>query len=159
MKTLWLPSLAVLLIALAFPGPIAVQGQVGIPAANVLATRESASGMVTEVVEFRRKGNTLTVQVRFRNNGTQSRTISLDYPNQKVYLLDAQGGKKYLVLYADRYIATDAPVHYQAWTREVAAGQTALVWMKFPAPPLNVKRISLVLGTAPPFEELPIQDD
>lgn len=159
MKTLWLPSLAVLLIALAFPGPVSAQAQADAPGAQVLATQELDSGIVVEITEFRRKGNTLTVQVRFRNNGANARKIWLGYERQ-VYLLDAQGGKRYLVLYANHYIAAGQE-HWphNFWEREINVGQTTRAWMKFPAPPASVKQISLVLGIGRPFDDLPIQDD
>ena len=67
----------------------------------IIATQETnISGVVADVTEFRRKGNTLTAKVRFRNTGTAKAEISFEYT--ATYLLDTEAGKKYEVLKDER---------------------------------------------------------
>ena len=160
MQTMWLPFLAVLLVAWAFPGPGVAQGPPGAATAPVLATQQLGSDIVVEITEFRRKGNTLTVQMRFRNNGTEGKGLDFWFRSgTEIYLFDPQGRKKYLVLKADdnSYIANMMREVY--WQPNIGPGRTVGAWMKFPAPPADVKQIAFVFCQLRPFDDLPIQDD
>ncbi|PYQ08060.1 MAG: hypothetical protein DMF83_07720 [Acidobacteria bacterium] len=114
--------------------------------------------MVAEVTEFRRKGNTLTAKVRFRNGGTADAEPDIKY--EEAYLMDAGAGKKYSVLKDENgsYIAALRQGWKDRWYDKVAAGQEMVVWAKFPAPPVEVKAVTLQLPGVPPFDDLAIQD-
>ena len=74
--------------------------------AGGLASQETNwSGIVAEVTEFRRKGNTLTAKVRLRNQGSGEVQPEVIY--KEVYLMDLAAGKKYQVLQDEKgaYIA------------------------------------------------------
>lgn len=129
------------------------------PAAAPLASQETnMAGVTAEVTEFKRRGNTLTAKVRLTNAGTDS--ASLDMPYAKAYLLDAAGGKKYEVLRDDEknYIALMGPSYNDRYWDTLKAGQKVTIWMKFPAPPAEVKMVTLQLDDMAPFDELAIQD-
>lgn len=125
----------------------------------IVATQETnVSGVVADVTEFRRKGNTLTAKVRFRNTGTADAEINFEYT--AAYLLDTEAGKKYEVLKDEKgtciaALYTGYPCRYWV-TIKPGAAQTA--WMKFPAPPAATRSVTLQVPVAPPFEDLPIQD-
>ena len=134
-----------------------------VPAAHAqapapLASQPTDDGLVAEVTEFKRKGNTLTAKVRYRNEGSDEVTIELDY--DKTYLLDAEGGKKYEILRDDakNYIAALGPSYSDRYWNTIKSGAQRLVWIKFPAPPIEVKTLTLQLDDAPPFDDLAIQD-
>jgi hypothetical protein len=113
---------------------------------------------VAEVTEFRRKGNTLTARVRLRNQGGEKAQPEVKY--DEVYLMDLAAGKKYQVL-ADEggsYIAALRSGWKDRWYGELAPGQGQLLWMKFPAPPPEVRSVTLQVPGVPPFEDLAIQD-
>lgn len=134
------------------------------PAAPVAAGPAIASqetnwqGIVAEVTEFRRKGNTLTAKVRFRNQGTENPEPDIQY--KEVYVMDAAAGKKYEVLKDEKenYIAALNPGWPARWYKRINPGESQTIWMKFPAPPPEVKAITLQLPGMPPFEDVPIQD-
>lgn len=130
------------------------------PAAEtVLASQETNwSGVVAEVTEFRRKGNTLTAKVRLRNQGGVKVQPDVQYGD--VYVMDLAAGKKYKVLEdeAGAYIADLRSGWKDRWYDDLDAGQSHLLWMKFPAPPADVKSVTLQIPGVPPFEDLPIQD-
>lgn len=126
---------------------------------TVLASQETNwKGIVAEVTEFRRKGNTLTAKVRFRNQGGVQAQPDIHY--DEVYVMDLAAGKKYKVLEdeAGAYIAALRQNWKDRWYEDIDAGQSRLIWMKFPAPPADVKSVTLQVPGVPPFEDLPIQD-
>jgi hypothetical protein len=131
----------------------------GTPAAGVLAREETKwPGIAAEVTEFRRKGNTLTAKVRFRNQGTAVSEPDIYY--SQCYLMDAAAGKKYEVLKDENktYIAGLRSGYPDRWYDHIQPGGDMLIWMKFPAPPAEVKAITLQLPGVPPFDDLAIQD-
>ena len=123
-----------------------------------LASQETDGGIVAEVTEFKRKGNTLTAKVRYRLDAGEPVTIDLDY--DKTYLLDAANGRKYEILRDDakKYIAALGPSYTDRYWNTLAPGKPLTVWMKFPAPPADVASVTLQLDDAPPFDDLAIQD-
>jgi hypothetical protein len=129
------------------------------PPAGALATQETNwSGVSADVTEFRRKGNTLTAKVRLTNRGSAEAKVEVIYKD--VYLIDTNGGKKYEVLKDEKgvYIGDLRSGWNDRWYGDLAPGASHLVWMKFPAPPAEVKTITLQVPGVQPFEDLTIQD-
>ena len=130
-----------------------------IPAVAVLAAQETNwPGMVAEVTEFRRKGNTLTAKVRLRNTGSAMQEPDIQYA--EVYVMDAAAGKKYEVLMDEKgnYIAYLKQGWPKRWYDKLQPGQSVTLWMKFPAPPADVAAVTLQLPGMAPFEDLAIQN-
>ncbi|HET6604832.1 MAG TPA: hypothetical protein VFG21_11620 [Xanthomonadaceae bacterium] len=124
-----------------------------------LASQDSNwSGVVIEVTEFRRKGNTLSVKTRLRNTGAEAVEVDVRYGD--VYVLDTAGGKRYDVLRDDKgaVIAAHLPSWPERWYGTIEPGAAMTLWMKFPAPPADTTEATLVIGTNAPFEDLPIED-
>jgi len=129
------------------------------PAAAAIATQETNfKGVSAAVTEFRRKGNTLTAKVHVVNHGTDKPEVAFKF--DEVYLLDVGAGKKYNVLKDEKgaYIASTRSGWNDRWYDYMEPGSSYLLWMKFPAPPADVKVITLNLPGAPPFEDLTIQE-
>jgi hypothetical protein len=129
------------------------------PAGTVIATQETNwPGVTADVTEFRRKGNTLTAKVRFTNKGTDSPQVDVNY--KEIYLIDTAGGKKYETLRDEKgaFIAALRTGWQDRWYEEIKPGTSQTIWMKFPAPPAEVKAITLNIPKTPPFEDIAIQD-
>jgi hypothetical protein len=129
------------------------------PAAGAIATQETNwKGISAAVTEFRRKGNTLTAKVQIVNHGLESPQAEVKF--DEVYLIDTGAGKKYNVLRDEKgaYIASLRSGWGDRWYDTMKPGESYLLWMKFPAPPPEVKVISLQLPNTPPFEDLNIQE-
>ena len=130
------------------------------PAAGALATQETNwKGIVAEVTEFRRKGNTLTAKVRFTNRGSEDSKAEIVF--KEAYLIDTAGGKKYEVLKDEK--GTPIASLTQGWNdrwydNHIKPGDAQTIWMKFPAPPAETKAITLQIPNTPPFEDVTIQD-
>jgi hypothetical protein len=130
------------------------------PATGVLAKEDTKwKGVVAEVTEFRRKGNTLTAKVRLRNGGTAMAEPDVHYA--QCYLMDAAAGKKYEVLKDEQhqYIAALRSGYPDRNYERIDPGEELLIWMKFPAPPATVKALTLQVEGVPPFDDLAIQDN
>src|SRR5205085_1810841 len=82
------------------------------------------NGIVAEVTEFRRKGNTLTAKVRFTNHGTEEPQPEVHYG--ETYLIDTAAGKKYNVLKdeKDEYIASLKPSWHDRWFKHLKPGES-----------------------------------
>jgi hypothetical protein len=129
------------------------------PAAASLASQETNwPGISADVTEFKRKGNTLTAKVVLRNHGAEEAEPDINY--KEVYVMDLAAGKKYEVLKDEKnaYIAALRSGYNERWFETLKPGQTFTLWMKFPAPPPDVKSVTLQVPGVPPFEDLPIQD-
>ncbi len=126
--------------------------------APIASQETNWAGIVAEVTEFRRKGNTLTAKVRLRNQGTAEVQPEILY--KEVYLMDLGAGKKYEALQDEKgaYIAALRQNWTDRWYEEMAPGEAQTIWIKFPAPPADVKAVTLQIPSVPPFEDLPIQD-
>jgi hypothetical protein len=129
------------------------------PAAGaVIASQETNwNGVTADITEFRRKGNTLTTKVRLTNRSERAEPV-IKYA--EVYLMDTAAGKKYEVLKdeKDSYIASLHSGYSYGWWETMKANDAMTLWMKFPAPPAEVKAITLHLPGMAPFEDVPIQD-
>lgn len=128
------------------------------PAGAVIASQETNwKGVIAEVTEFRRKGNTLTAKVRLTNRGSENANAAVKY--DEVYLMDTAAGKKYEVLKDEKgqFIAYRTS-GWNQWYDSMKPNETTTLWMKFPAPGVEVKAITLQLPGMAPFEDVPIQD-
>ncbi|HEX5760139.1 MAG TPA: hypothetical protein VF121_13190 [Thermoanaerobaculia bacterium] len=131
----------------------------GAAAGPALASQETNwPGIVVEVTEFLRKGNTLTAKLRVRNQGGVD--AEPDFTFSQMYVMDAAGGRKYEVLKDEKgtAIAGLRSGWSDRWYDTLSPGESAVVWMKFPAPPPEVKVVTLQIPNTPPFDDLAIQD-
>jgi hypothetical protein len=127
------------------------------PAAVLASTETNWGGIIAEVTEFRRRGNTLTAKLRLRNGGPERAEPDIRLP--EVYLMDAANARKYEVLRDEKgaYIASlRAGGYTDRWYEYMDPGDQQVIWMKFPAPPAEVQAITLQLPGMPPFEDLRI---
>ena len=129
------------------------------PSGTSLASQETNwPGITAVVTEFKRKGNALTAKVRLTNTGTAATQPEIEWKD--VALVDTTGGKKYEVLKDEKgaSIASTRQGWTDRWYESIAPNQSQIIWMKFPAPPLEVKAITLQMPKTPPFDDLTIQD-
>ena len=129
------------------------------PAGTSLASQETNwPGVTAEVTEFRRKGNTLTAKLRLVNKGAAKADVAIHW--KEVALIDTAGGKKYEVLKDEKgaFVAATQQGWNDRWNEWVEPNAPQIVWMKFPAPPPEVKSITLQMPKMPPFDDLAIQD-
>ncbi len=139
--------------------PAAAPPAAAVPAGAVIASQDANwPGVVVEVTELSRKGNTLTAKVRLRNGSPDKQQVEVKF--EDTYLMDAANAKKYEVLRDEKgtYIAAVRSGWSDRWYDTLDPAQSHVLWIKFPAPPPEVTTITLQLPNTPPFEDLAIQD-
>ena len=133
------------------------------PAAMIVSTAQAAEviqseetdlpGVVADLIQCKRKRGVLTVKVRVKN--TSAKTVRVYWPDVKktIYLMDEANSKKYFLLKDAKgdFIYSGDP-----W--DIVADGSKVSWFKFPAPPPEVKEITLVIPGVVPFEDVPIED-
>jgi len=131
---------------------------------DALALREhEVGGVEVELREVQRtRGDTLNVRWRYRNTTQENKVLATGlgwYTPYKLtgdtYHIDPVNQKKYLVITdAERRPVANSFCSEHEVT--LGAGQTVNSWAKFPAPPPNVRTISVYIPGVMPFEQIAI---
>jgi hypothetical protein len=155
------PWIALVLVASVL-SPSAEAPATDTAAAKPLATRElDVEGVVAEVIESFRKGDMLTVRVRFRNTGTQPAKISLagggvSYHTQNYIVA---GDTKYEIMRDTNGNVLATPRDGGGWIQPTIPPKgTFMWWANYAAPPAAQKSYTLYLKVGPPIDGVPIID-
>jgi hypothetical protein len=148
-------------VAIAAPAPAPGPAAQPAPRASLATAEGSTPGLQAELTELRRSsGGTVTLRFTVVNaTGSVANLSSLaDLQDLTaagariggVHLIDPVGKKKYFVARdaENACVCSGAPVIMQ--------GASANLWAKFPAPPEDVQRISVVLPGFSPMDDVPI---
>jgi hypothetical protein len=125
----------------------------------------NVSGIGVDLVALERRGSVLTLKWAVRNGGTEQKQVKFGYfgPKARTYLVDEESGTKYFVL-ADKEGKSVASQHQYLGSdvygveEYVEAGGTRRFWAKFPAPPPEVKTLTVIFDETEPFEAAPISE-
>jgi len=140
--------------------PAATPPSAAAPASTAAKTQDTnITGVVAEVTECTRKDGVLSLKVRFRNTGSEKKELKLienrDY--EKYYV--SAGSKKYFILKDSEgtYLTPQASSFGGLDVKLDPSGQYTW-WAKYPAPPADVKTVTLYMKVAAPFEDIPVAD-
>lgn len=154
-------SVAFVLIAAA-PAVLAQKPVPGARASAPLATRDlDVEGVVAEVIESVRTGDTLSVRVRLRNTGPAPAKVMLARGGQSYHTANylVAGDTRYEILRdtAGNVLAT--PRDGGGWLEPtIRPGGTFSWWATYPAPPAALNAYTLYLNVGPPIPDVPIVD-
>ena len=131
--------------------------------AGVIQTQDAkTSGIVAELTQCKRSDGVLSIKVRFRNTSNNRIHLTILDPVsgaalEKFYL--TAGKKKYFILKDSEgtYLAP-APGGNGLLDVDLGPGESFPWWAKFPAPPVEEKKIGLMTPLTSPFEDVPITD-
>lgn len=153
---------AVLLFAtLALAGPVA--------AATIGSAETNTPGISVDLISLERKAAVLTLKWAVHNSNTDASTgkksVRFGYngANARTYLVDEESGTKYFVL-TDKEGKSVASKHEyigpEAYgvNESIESGGTLRYWAKFPAPPPEVKVLTVFFDETEPFESAPITE-
>jgi hypothetical protein len=160
------PSLPAPTTAAATPevttAPASTTASAPVATPTVVATADGETpGVKADVTELKRNsGNTVTLKFTLINGSDQQVHLSGgDYTSgdnkfstiSGVYLLDAANKKKYLVV-------RDADDHCVCSTdlKNLDPKASITLWAKFPAPPLDVQKVSISIPHFSPIDDVPI---
>jgi hypothetical protein len=117
------------------------------------------TGVVAEATECARKDGVLSIKVRLRNTGSAEQHFDIIWGhNYESYYVSA-ASKKYFILKDSEgtYLAPKADM-FGRLSVLVGPGDQYTWWAKFPAPPAEVKTVTLYTPIAAPLEDIPITD-
>lgn len=134
------------------------------PAAVVIATAEGEkAGTRVDITELKRSSdNTLTLKFAMINDGTEPISFSYNYGDSDhsvkdfnsiggVTLVDGVNKKKYFVVRDSENNCVCS-----RGLKDIAAKSRSNVWAKFPAPPDDVQKISIVIPHFGPLDDVAI---
>lgn len=140
-----------------------VSTQTSAPAAASPAAIQSQDSnqpnVVADIVQAKRADGVLSVRVRFRNTSTEKTQFEIVRGRNYDKFYVTAANKKYFILKdADGNYLTPNDTGGGYLSIELNSGQAYTWWAKFPAPPEDVKKMTLVTPVTPPFEDVPISD-
>lgn len=126
---------------------------------KVIQTQETNfSGVVAELTECKRKEGVLSIKVRFRNTSDASIRVYLYGAHTRKGEIDkfyvTGDSKKYFTLKDTEQEALAS----EELDADLKKNETHIWWVKFPAPPAEVKKINLIMPKVTPFEDVPITE-
>jgi hypothetical protein len=132
----------------------------GPPTADALKSEDTnVAGVAAEVTECVRKEGVLSVKLRFRNTTKEEKKLALlDARDYEKYYVTA-GSKKYFILKdSEGTYLTPQANGFGTLSVNLESGGQYTWWAKYPAPPADVKAVTLFTPVAPPLEDIPITD-
>ncbi len=138
----------------------------GSPAASEPLASADANwdGIKVHLMTVERKGSVLSVKWAVTNEGEgKTRVFFVFTGNDPCYVIDEENGVKYYALTDKEGNAIASGNEYVSSGRagvatDVPSGSTRRYWMKMPAPPPEVKEISVFLSETEPFDGVVIAD-
>lgn len=150
------------------PAKVGESAPAGVPpgasSAAIIATADGEkAGTRVEVTELKRSSdNTLTLRFAMVNDGADRHLIGYDYGDGQqgatdvatiggVTLVDGANKKKYFVVRD-----SENNCLCSRGLKDIPARSRANLWAKFPAPPDDVQKISIVIPHFGPIDDVPI---
>lgn len=155
-----------LILTVVFSGVVLAVPVLAQSGGTVVASAETNwDGISLDLLSVERKASVLTVKWAVHNTGQGNVDVRFGLSGKQTttYVVDEESGTKY-------YALTDKEGHLLASESEyigsdtngisdtVAAGQTKRYWMKLPAPPPEVKELTVFFTNTEPFESVAIAE-
>jgi hypothetical protein len=134
------------------------------PAARAIATADGEkAGTRVEINELKRSGdNTVTLKFAIINDGPDKLSFGYDFGDEAnhikdydsiggVNLVDSAGKKKYFVVRD-----TENNCLCSSGVKDLAPKSRTNLWAKFPSPPDDAQKISIVIPHFGPIDDVPI---
>jgi len=129
------------------------------PATALKTEGTNISGVVAEVSECARKDGVLSVKVRFRSTLQQAKNFNLiENRNYEKYYVTAANKKYFILKDSEGTYLTPQASNVGSLSVRLDPGGQYIWWAKYPAPPAEVKAVTLFTPVAPPIEDIPVSD-
>ena len=125
------------------------------PVAPPIQTQQGPDGVRVDLTRAAVTGDILTVQLAYIAPGDES--FSDYFPAEEVSVIDDATSQRYGILKDQSGAWLAAPLFVTKNIRPSAQkGETAIVWMKFPAPPATSPTVSVNIPKVGPFDGVPV---
>ncbi len=117
------------------------------------------AGVMAEVTQCDRKDGVLSIKVRFRNSSsTKARVSIISSRNYESYYVGAASKKYFILKDTEGVYLTPRADGFGELSVDLDPGGQYTWWAKFPAPPADVKTVTLYTPLAAPLENIPVSD-
>ena len=142
------------------PGPAAAPPAAAPAVTGALKSEDTnIAGIVADVTECSRKDGVLSVKVRFRNSSAEKKNLSIiDNRNYEKYYLTAASKKYFILKDSEGTYLTAQASSFGGLSMGLEPGAQYTWWAKYPAPPDEVKAVTLYTTVAAPLEDIPVAD-
>lgn len=141
------------------PPPVAQTAPAPAPVATLATEDTNQPGIAADFTECKRKEGVLSVKVRFRNTtSAQAQIYVINSRNYAAFYVTAANKKYFMLKDSEGTYLTPAADGSGVLSVPLGKGEQYTWWAKFPAPPPDVKKITLMTPVTPPFEDIPVTD-
>jgi Cytochrome oxidase complex assembly protein 1/zinc-ribbon domain len=145
--------------ALSAPAHAATPAASSTGTAALVTGDTNAAGIVAEVTQCDRKDGVLSIKVRLRNTGSAGKHVNIiSGRNYESFYLSASSKKYFILKDTDGTYLTPSADMFGNFGVDVDPGGQYTWWAKFPAPPPDVKTVTLYMPLAAPLEDIPVSD-
>ena len=117
------------------------------------------AGVAADVTECARKDGVLSVRVRFRNTSGEKKNLNLiDNRDYEKFYLTASSKKYFILKDSEGTYLTPQASGFGNLSVNLEPGAQYTWWAKYPAPPADVKAVTLYTPVAAPMEDIPVSD-
>jgi hypothetical protein len=153
------PSAAAPAAPAATPAPAAQAATAPAPAGALATQDTNVPGIAADFTECKRKEGVLSVKLRFRNTSSAETAVPVISARNYEAFYVAAANKKYFILKdSEGTYLTPSGDGFGNLSVHLPTNQQYTWWAKFPAPPADVKKVTLMTPLAPPFEDIPVTD-
>lgn len=136
--------------------PVVATSPAPAPVAAALRTSPGPGGSTVELTRVQVTGAIMTVELRFVPQPDKS--MSQWYFNvNDVSIIDDVTSQRYSVLKDEQDKWMAAPLSGGRIGVTTSKGESAIIWLKFPAPPASSATVSLNFPDVSPFDGVPVQ--
>jgi hypothetical protein len=141
------------------PTPVAAPAAAPAASAALKTEDTNIAGVVADVTECARKDGVLSVKVRFRNTSGEKKQLNLIENRDYVKFYVTAASKKYFILKDTEgtYLTPQASGFGSLGVGLEPGGQYTW-WAKYPAPPAEVKAVTLYTSVSAPLENISVSD-
>jgi hypothetical protein len=141
------------------PAPAAQTTPAPAPPGTLSTQDSNVAGIAADFTECKRKEGVLSVKVRFRNTtSAQAQIYVINSRNYAAFYVTAANKKYFMLKDSEGTYLTPAADGSGVLSVPLGKGEQYTWWAKFPAPPPDVKKITLMTPVTPPFEDIPVTD-
>jgi hypothetical protein len=116
-------------------------------------------GITAEATDCARKEGVLSVKVRLRNTGAAAQHVNIIWSrNYEGYYLSSASKKYFILKDSEGTYLTPSADGFGGLAVDIQPGGQYTWWAKYPAPPNEVKTVTLYTPIAPPLEDIPVTD-
>lgn len=130
------------------------------PANGVIQSQDTnKAGVVADLIECKRTNGVLSVKIRLRNTSNGNVDVPLvSNANFDVWYVTGASKKYFVLTDTDKTALASGGGGASSFSSNIEKGGAFMWWAKYPAPPAEVKSVTIYTPITGPFDDVPITD-